>query len=48
MPYFIDLGGAPANEECAQLGHMPGFDDVNAYEVAAYHVGIIACFGPPP
>ena len=48
MPYSIDLGGAPANEECAQLGHTPAFDDVNAYEVAAYHVGIIARFGPPP
>ena len=48
MPYFIDLGGAPANEECAQLGHTPSFDDVNAYEVSAYQVGIIARFGPPP
>ena len=48
MPYFIDLGGAPANEECAQLGHTPGFDDVNTYEMAAYQIGIIARFGPPP
>ena len=48
MPYFIDLGGAPANEECAQLGHTQGFSDMNAYAVAAYHVGIIARFGQPP
>lgn len=48
MPYFVDLGGAPANEDCAQLGQTPGFDDVNAYEVDVYRVGIIARFGPPP
>ena len=48
MPYFIDLGGAPANEDCAQLGHTPDFDDVNAFEVSAYEVAIIARFGAPP
>lgn len=48
MPYFIDLGGAPAREECAQLGRTPDFEDVNAFEVAAYEIGIIARFGAPP
>ena len=48
MPYFIDLGGAPANEDCAQLGHTPDFDAVNAFEVAAYRVAMIARFGAPP
>ena len=35
MPITIDLGGAPANEDCAQLGHTPDFAAVNRLEVDA-------------
>jgi hypothetical protein len=48
MPYRIDLGGAPANEPCAQLGHTHDFADVNAFEVFAYKLAIIAMHGMPP
>ena len=48
MSDIIDLGGAPANEDCAQLGHTPDFERLNRLEVAAYRAAIIARFGPPP
>ena len=48
MSNIIDLGGAPANEDCAQLGHTPDFDRLNRLEVAAYRAAIIARFGAPP
>ena len=48
MPYFVDIGGAPANEDCAQLGHTPDFDAVNRLEVLAYKFAIIARYGEPP
>ena len=48
MPYTIDLGGAPANEECASLGHTPDFDTVNTFEVFAYKLAVIARYGSPP
>jgi hypothetical protein len=48
MPDITDLGGAPAEEDCAQLGHTPDFDAVNAYEVFAYKLAIIARYGQPP
>lgn len=48
MSYFYDLGGAPANEDCASLGHTPDFDTINAFEVLAYKLAVIARFGPPP
>lgn len=48
MSYAIDLGGAPANEDCAQLGHTPDFERLNRLEVATYRAAIIARFGPPP
>lgn len=48
MSDIIDLGGAPANEDCAQLGHTPDFDKLNRLEVAAYRAAIIACHGLPP
>ena len=48
MSNIIDLGGAPANEDCAQLGQTPDFDTVNAHEVFAYKLAIIARFGEPP
>ena len=48
MPDVIDLGGAPANEDCAQLGHTHDFERLNRLEVSAYRAAIIARFGPPP
>ena len=48
MSDIIDLGGAPANEDCAQLGHTPDFERLNRLEVATYRAGLIARFGPPP
>ena len=48
MSYIIDLGGAPANEDCAQLGHTSDFERLNRLEVATYRAAIIARFGPPP
>ena len=48
MPITIDLGGAPANEDCAQLGHTPDFDTVNRFEVLAYRAALIAVHGAPP
>lgn len=43
----IDLGGAPANEPCAQLGVTPDFERFNRLEVKAYAVAMQARFGPP-
>ena len=48
MPYNVDIGGAPANADCAQLGRTPDFERANRLEVAAYKAAIIARFGPPP
>ena len=48
MSDIIDLGGAPAEEDCAQLGRTPDFEAVNAYEVFAYKLAIIARYGQPP
>lgn len=48
MSDIIDLGGAPANEDCAQLGHTPDFERLNRLEVAACRAAVIARFGPPP
>ena len=48
MPYFVDIGGTPANESCAQLGQTPNFDVLNQLEVLAYKYAIIARYGAPP
>lgn len=48
MPHMIDLGGAPACEDCAQLGHTPDFGAINQLEVLAYRLAIIARLGLPP
>ena len=48
MSDIIDLGGAPANEDCAQLGQTPDFERLNRLEVQAYRAAIIARFGVPP
>ena len=29
MPYIVDIGGAPANEPCAQLGQTHRFEVLN-------------------
>jgi len=48
MPYFVDIGGTPANEPCAQLGQTPNFEILNKLEVLAYKYAIIARYGVPP
>ena len=48
MSHIIDIGGAPANEECAQLGQTMGFEAANLAEVTAYKLAIIARHGLPP
>ena len=35
MPITIDLGGAPAEEDCAQLGQTDDFARINQLEVLA-------------
>lgn len=48
MYNIIDIGGAPANEECAQLGQTIDFEAANLAEVTAYKLAIIARYGMPP
>ena len=45
---IFDIGAAPANEDCAQIGHTPDFDACNRLEVESYRAAIQARFGPPP
>lgn len=46
--WTIDLGGAPTNEGCAQIGHTPNFDLVNTAEAMLYKAALIAVAGLPP
>ena len=48
MSHIIDIGGAAANEECAQLGQTIDFEAANLAEVTAYKLAIIARHGMPP
>jgi len=48
MSNIIDIGGAPANEECAQLGQTIEFEAANTLEVMTYKLAIIARHGMPP
>lgn len=48
MPRHIDIGGAPAHAQCAQLGQTENFDSVNRLEVRFYEAALIARFGLPP
>jgi len=48
LSYTIDIGAAPANAECAQLGQTPDFERVNRFEIDAYRIAIIAIHGLPP
>ena len=46
--WTLDLGGAPTNEDCAQIGHPPNFDLVNTAEAMLYRAALIAVAGSPP
>ena len=46
MPYTIDLGAGPAEEDCAQLGRSPDFDTLNILEIEAWRCALIARHGP--
>ena len=46
--WTLDLGGAPTNEDCAQIGHTPNFDLVNTAEATLYRAALIAVAGPLP
>jgi hypothetical protein len=48
LSYTIDIGAAPANSDCAQLGQTENFDEINRYEIAAYRLAIIAVHGASP
>src|SRR3546814_18655469 len=48
MSNIIDLGGTPANEDCAQIGNTPDFERLNRLEVATYRAAVLARCGPPP
>jgi len=38
---IVDIGGAPANEDCAQLGQTENFAAINRLEVDTYRAAII-------
>lgn len=44
----IDLGGAPSNEDCAQLGQTRNFVSINILEIRLYRAAILARYGIPP
>ena len=46
--WTLDLGGAPWNEDCAQIGHTLNFDLVNTAEAMLYRAALIAVAGFPP
>ena len=46
--WTLDLGGAPWNEDCAQIGHTPNFDLVNTAEAMLYRAALIGVAGSPP
>jgi len=46
--WTLDLGGAPSNEDGAQIGHTPNFTIVNTAEAMLYRAALIAVAGPPP
>ncbi|WP_199183719.1 hypothetical protein [Novosphingobium sp. HII-3] len=48
MPYTVDIGAVPYNEDCAQLGQTQNFDTINQMEVRLYRAAIIAVHGVPP
>ncbi|WP_199183732.1 hypothetical protein [Novosphingobium sp. HII-3] len=48
MTYTVEIGAAPINEECAQLGQTDDFATINRLEVRLYRAAIIARYGVPP
>jgi hypothetical protein len=48
MTYSVEIGAAPVNEECAQLGQTKNFETINRLEVRLYRAAIIAKYGVPP
>lgn len=48
MTRVVQIGPAPFNEPCAQLGCTPDFDACNRLELAVYRAALIATHGPPP
>lgn len=48
MTYTVEIGSAPANAECAQVGKTENFASINRLEVRLYRAAIIAKYGVPP
>lgn len=48
MTYTVEIGAAPINEECAQLGQTKDFEAINRLEIRLYRAAIIARYGVPP
>ena len=48
MSRFIEIGAAPANADCAQVGQTADFDKINRLEVRLYAAAIQARYGAPP
>lgn len=48
MPFTVEIGAVPVNEECAQLGRTEDFETINRLEVRLYRAAIIAKYGVPP
>lgn len=44
----VELGGAPWQEDCAQVGQTPDFIRVNDFEVRCYRAALIGLHGSPP
>lgn len=44
----LNIGPVPFEENCAQLGSTPDFDDVARFECRAYCAALIAVYGSPP
>jgi|GEM_PF-527802 len=44
----LNIGPAPAEEPCAQLGITDLFDQANLLEILCYRATLIACHGAPP
>lgn len=48
MALIIEIGAAPCNEDCAQLGRTENFETLNRLEITLYRAAIIAAYGVPP
>jgi hypothetical protein len=45
---FVEIGGSPTEEECAQTGHTRDYDVYNRLECRAYVPGLRIVYGPEP